>query len=287
MEHEQTIPEPRKEAETSPDSYVPDQLSTPEAAEPAAHGVAAADAADAVVPRRGLRRTTLLIAGAAALGVLAGVVTGYAIQYDREPTPLPPLAQQKMANPAPVAANDATSDRSINGNRWDKSDEDLAKKLLEAPGGAKDAQSGYESADEFAVRFYKEPGRNFGNLVGHGLRRIATASWQEGEHEFVEIRLLQFQERSGAEYYFGQPKHYMAEDGYAGNGGYTLPGVPDAFGHAWLYKLREKPGYLPLREGRAVIRRGNTVVDVEIVNKRGNLTEGEINELAKRQLERL
>ncbi|MEV7523227.1 hypothetical protein [Streptomyces sp. NPDC091371] len=279
MEHEQTIPEQRREAETGPEPDSSAPLSAP-AAE-------AVDAETAAVPRRRRGRTTLLIAGAAALGVLAGTVTGYAVQYHREPTALPPLAQQKMAGAGPVAANDATSDRSINANRWDKSDEDLAKKLLEPPGGAKDVESGDQSADEFSADYYKEPNRGFPNLVGHGVRRIAKARWQDGEHEFVEIRLLQFQGRSGAEYFLNSPMGYMAKDEHAGNGGYTLPGVPAEFGHAWLYNVREKAGYHPLRQGRAVIRRGDIVIDVVITNKRGDLTEGEINELAKRQLERL
>ncbi|MFJ4779449.1 hypothetical protein [Streptomyces sp. NPDC088762] len=281
MEHEQTLPEQRKEGETAPE---PDTLNLPPEAG-TAPDADAAPASDAAPRRRS--RTTLLIAGAAVLGVLAGTVTGYAVQYHREPTPLPPLARQKPASPTPVAANDATSDRSINANRWDKSDEDLLEKLLPAPGGAKDVESGYESPDEFAARYYEEPNRGFPNLVGHGVRRIATAHWQDGEHEFVDIRLLQFRDRSGAEKYGSAPLDYMSEEKHAGNSGYSLPGVPADFGHAWLSDMKEKAGYHPLRQGRAVIRRGNIVMDVVIANNRGDLSEREITELAKRQLERL
>ncbi|MBT2457923.1 hypothetical protein [Streptomyces sp. ISL-86] len=238
-------------------------------------------------PRRHRGRTPLLIAGAAVLGVLAGTVTGYAIQYDREPTPLPPLAQQRMAMPLPVAANEGTSRRSVNANRWDKADEDLVKKLLEAPDGAKDATSGYESADEFAAYFYEHPRGGFPGLISDGVRRIATASWQQGEHDFVEIRLLQFQERSGAESNYKAPFGYMATDKYAGNSGFTLPGVPADFGHGWLFKVSEKPGYVPLRTSRAIVRRGDIVMDVELTNNRGDLSEREIIDLAKRQMERL
>ncbi|MEV8534780.1 hypothetical protein [Streptomyces sp. NPDC051211] len=61
--------------------------------------------------RRRTGRTVALIAAAAVLGVLAGTVTGYAVQLDRAPTPLPPLAQQHLPAPKPVAADDATTPR--------------------------------------------------------------------------------------------------------------------------------------------------------------------------------
>lgn len=221
------------------------------------------------------------------LGVVTGTVTGYAVQYGRPPTPLPPLARQDLATPAPLAANDATTDRTINANRWDKADEDLAKKLLDAPAGAKDAESGYESPDEFAAHYYESPERGFTSLVDDKVRRIATASWKEGEDTYVDVRLLQFRDRDGADGWRKGQSTYMRQDDFAGNDGYALAGVPTDFGRAWLGKTKQKPGYLPIRTGRVLVRRGDIVMDVGIVNERGDLSEGEIDDLAKKQLERL
>ncbi|MFD7558763.1 hypothetical protein ACFV9E_30015 [Streptomyces sp. NPDC059835] len=293
MEHEQTIPEQRKEAETSPDSDTRDQLSTPAAAEPAADGVAAADAAeadadaDAVVPRRGRRRTTLLIAGAAALGVLAGVVTGYAIQYDRAPTPLPPLAQGTLVQPKALAPDDNTTNKTINGNRWHKTDDDLAKLLIEAPSGAKVAGSGYDTIDSVATEF-EEPDVMLRHLVKTDARRLASVAWVEGDSTFVTVQLLQFNDRDGADDYQSGQSGYMPEKKHAGNDGVAIPGLPSDLGHVWVdSEADEKPGYLPMRSARAIARRGDIVLDIHYVNNRGKVAESDVMDLAKRQLERL
>ncbi|MFD9369031.1 hypothetical protein ACFWA6_15210 [Streptomyces sp. NPDC060020] len=262
MEHEQTIPEQRKGEESAPEP-------------------------DASAPRRRTGRTTLLIAGAAVLGALAGTITGYAVQYHREPTPLPPLAQQEMAVPKPAAANDATSRRSINANRWHKADEDLAKKLVEVPGGTKDGFSGPMSPDEFSASYFVEPAEGLGDLGRH-VKSIATARWSKGDRDFVDIRLLQYRERNGAEDFYAGMVQYMPTKKYAGNDGKEFPGVPADFGHIWIdSNADEKPGYLPVRQGRALVRRGDIVMVVEWTNNRGDVDEEALVELAKRQMERL
>ncbi|MFB6617405.1 hypothetical protein ACIGFK_32200 [Streptomyces sp. NPDC085524] len=275
MEHEQTIPELRKEAETTPDSDTPDQLSTP----------AADEAAAPAAPRR-RGRTTLLIAGAAALGVLAGAVTGYAIQYHREPTPLPPLAQQKLVTPKALAPDATTTNKTINGNRWHKTDGDLRKLLIEAPKGAEVEGAGYESLDWFATNFEK-PDAGLRNIVRNNLRRVATTRWQEGDNIVVEVRLLQFRERSAAEEFQQHQAEYRTKD--SGNSGVAIPGVPDEVGHAWVGSdAKEKPGYYPLRTATAEVRRGDIVVEVFYYDKRGKkIAESDVIDLAKRQLERL
>ncbi|MFF4012998.1 hypothetical protein [Streptomyces sp. NPDC001717] len=283
MEHEQTIPEQRKEAETSPDSDTRDQLSTSDAAEPDAEVEAAADA---VGPRRRRGRTTLLIAGAAALGVLAGTVTGYAIQYDREPTPLPPLAQT-VVTPKALAPDATTSNKTINANRWHKTDDDLAKLLIEAPKGAKVVDgAGYESLDWFATN-YESPGEGLHHILDDDLRRVVSTSWSEGEDIEVEVRLLQFRDRRTAEYNQRHQTTYRQEE--AANAGAAIPGVADGAGHVWVAsKAEEKPGYHPLRVGTAEARRGDVVVEIFYYEKRGrNIAEDVLIDLAKRQLERL
>ncbi|WP_237545833.1 hypothetical protein [Streptomyces sp. SID1046] len=261
MEHEQTIPEQRKEGESAPES-------------------------DTSVPRRRVGRTALLIAGAAALGVLAGTVTGYAVQYHREPTPLPPLAQQKMAVPQPQAMNGATTKRSINANRWHQADEELAKKLVEVPGGTQDSFSGPVSPDAFSADYFAEPAGGLGGL-GRKIKRIATARWAEGDSDVVEIHLLQFRDRTGVENFYSGVLDYMPDAEHAGNAGKEFPGAPADFGHMWISELRQKPGYHPMRLGRVLVRRGDTVMSVKWTNHRGDVDEKALVELAKRQMERL
>ncbi|MET9852355.1 hypothetical protein ABZY57_05300 [Streptomyces sp. NPDC006450] len=267
MEHEQTIPEQRKEAESAPEPGTPD--------------------AAAAAPRRRGTRTVLLIAGAVVLGVLAGTITGYAIQYDREPTPLAPLAQQVIEIPDPLAPIDSTTLRSINANRWVKTDDDLTKLLLDAPGNAKAGMSGTESPDAFAADWYKAPGQGLTFQTRHGVRRIAARSWSENDRDFFTVRLFQYRDRSGASGY--QSDHsYMSGKEYAGNEGKDFPGVPAQFGHMWIdSKSTQEPGYHPVRSARVIARRGDMVMEIKYENNRGDVDEDRLVDVAKRQWERL
>ncbi|MFJ5632868.1 hypothetical protein ACIQF5_09465 [Streptomyces goshikiensis] len=265
MEHAQIIPEAREGGGADPEA-----------------------ATASALPRRRRGRTTLLIAGAAVLGVLAGTVTGYAVQYDREPTPLPPLAQPLPAGPKALAPDDTTTNKTINANRWHKTDDDLAKLLVEAPGGAKSAGTGYEPADAFAAQYFTSPDRGFTDLVQTGFRRVATTVWSQDDKVFVKIRLLQFQNRSGADDYQSDQSSYMADEDGAGNAGVAIPGVSGNLGHVWVNsKADEKPGYLPVRGARAIARRGDVVMDIDYYDNRGKIAERDVIDLAKRQLERL
>lgn len=261
LEHEQTIPEQRKEGESAPEP-------------------------DTSVPRRRVGRTALLIAGAAALGVLAGTITGYAIQYDREPTPLPPLAQQTMAAPKPQAMNETTTHRSINANRWHKADEDLAKKLVEVPGGTQNSVSGAVAPDAFSADYFVDPADGLGPIGRHA-KSIASARWSKNDRDFVEITLIRYRDRLGADDYYSGVVQYMPEKNYAGNNGKDFAGVPGDFGHMWISELSEKPGYHPVRQGRVLVRRGDIVMLVEWTNNRGDIDEKALVELAQRQMERL
>ncbi|KPI04820.1 hypothetical protein OV450_4188 [Actinobacteria bacterium OV450] len=236
---------------------------------------------------RGRRRTVILIAAAAVLGVLAGTVTGYAIQYDREPTPLPPLAQQKIGQPKPQAPNESTSTRTINAGRWHPTDDDLAKLLIEAPSGAQVRYSGSRSPDEFSAEYYKQPGHGLASQIDHGVRRIAELEWAQDDRNFVTIRLFQYRDRSGADWY--QHDHsYLDTKEYMGNPGKDLPGVPAGFGHLWVAsEQRQEPGYLPMKWARVVARRGGIVMEIEYMNNRGVVDENDVADIAKRQWERL
>ncbi|MFD6876032.1 MULTISPECIES: hypothetical protein [unclassified Streptomyces] len=239
--------------------------------------------------RRRRGRATLLIAAALVLGTLAGTVTGYAIQYHREPTPLPPLAQRKLDAPKPLAADGATTLKSINANRWHKSDDDLTKLLLEPPAGAKLlTPPTFESLDFFAEPFEK-PDLALRDFATGGLRRVAMTSWSTNDRMYVEIRLIQFSDFGGADGYLQNHSTFMPDADYAGNAGVPIPGVPDELGHVWVdAKARQEAGFEPYRSSRAVVRRGDVVLEIFYDDNRGGkIAESDVIDLAKRQLERL
>ncbi|MEU3407057.1 hypothetical protein [Streptomyces sp. NPDC006670] len=233
--------------------------------------------------RRG--RTTALIAAALVLGALAGTVTGYAIQYGRKPTPLPPLAQQQMATPKAQAPNDATTIKSVNANRWHKTDDDLTKLLADAPAGAKVEFDGYDTLDTFVTGF-DTPGPGFRHLLDIGFRRVATRSWEQGD-VYVEVQLLQFRDFKGADGWGGWQEGSDEAARMAGNDGAAIPGVPSDAGHLWVHsKTTDRGG--PGREARAVARRGDIAMWVFYYDRRGGaIAESDIAEVAKRQWERL
>ncbi|MDJ0384085.1 hypothetical protein [Streptomyces sp. G-G2] len=280
MEHAQTIPELRKEGENAPD---------PDSSE-----FLAANAPDATLsdpgPRRRRRgRTTLLIAAAAVLGVIAGAATGYGVQYHRPPSPLAPLAQQELATPKPVTADDSTTYRSVNANRWDTTDDDLTKLLLEAPKGAKEVSRQYESVGEWAASWFDDPGRGFSAVNDDGVRRVAVGHWYAGDRTTVTITLLQFRDRPGAESFARGQSGYMPDpkEG-AGNQGVPLADGLKGTGRAWVYSQpHQKDGYMPLYEARSIARVGDIVMYLEYLDNTGSISEKDIADLAKRQVEQL
>ncbi|MET9699821.1 hypothetical protein ABZY31_23250 [Streptomyces sp. NPDC006529] len=278
MKDEQTIPELRKEGENAPDS---DSSEFPAANAPAA---TLGDAR----PRRRRGRTALLIAVAAVLGSGAGLAAGYGVQYQRPATPLAPLAQQKLVTPKPIAADGSTTFRSVNANRWDKSDDDLTKMLLEAPKGAEQVSRSYESVGDWSAEWFDNPARGFRSVASTDVRRIAVSHWYAGDRVTVVITLLQFRDRLGAEKYTREQSGYMPGDKGAGNQGVPLPDGPRGFGHAWVYsKPHQKPGYMPVHEARAIARVGNIAMYMEYLDNTGTVSEKDIVDLAERQVEQL
>ncbi|MFF4153328.1 hypothetical protein ACFYZU_24325 [Streptomyces sp. NPDC001651] len=252
----------------------------PETASPEA---AAPEAAAAPVRTRRRGRTTLLIAGAAVLGLVAGTCTGYLVQADREPTKLPPLSQPKLRQskgeaPEPLSA---ARDRRV------RTDGDLRKLLLKKPRGAKEAD--WSSADDgwmdlasYAETFDR-PKPAFAHLVGDEFRRAAVVAWEQGQTA-VEIRLVQYrQEESMAASERSNGSHYWADDD--GNQSWPVPGTEEGMAYAYT-KPETKPGYLPEYKARAFAWRGDIEMEI-FVSSTKPVGKKTILGLAKRQMERL
>ncbi|AVZ73852.1 hypothetical protein SLUN_18390 [Streptomyces lunaelactis] len=232
----------------------------------------------------------MLIAGAAVLGVVAGVVTGYAVQYDREPTPLPPLSQPELSDSKTVPAGASTTAQSVNVNRQVKTDGDLRKLLVRKPKGAtadKSQAADWMSLIEYAGDF-KKPDRMFEDMLRDDPRRIATTSWGQRGEVFVTVNLIQFRDDdrlSAPEWGLGQ-QAYMSHDDYAGNNGKPIPGSGNGRVYVYDEPLR-KAGYEPVYQARVIARRGDVVMEIWYMNNTRKVSEKAVMSLAKQQLERL
>ncbi|MER7764486.1 hypothetical protein [Streptomyces sp. NPDC097619] len=234
-------------------------------------------------------RTTALILAAALLGTLAGTATGYAVQYDRAPTPLPPLAQQVLPDPKVRAAGPATTVRSLNANRWHRTDGDLTPLLVKPPRGARVTLSaGYQELDGYAADFFDYPASMVEKLLGAGFRRSSAVEWSENDRTVTTVRLIQFRDWEGAEHFEDDQAAYMSDEEHAGNLGGDVPGVGAENGRLWIYSEADREaGYLPTRQARAIARRGDLVMDIWVWDNRGTISERALRALAKKQLERL
>ncbi|WP_405677220.1 hypothetical protein OG292_22055 [Streptomyces sp. NBC_01511] len=238
-------------------------------------------------PRRG-RRTTALLAGAAVLGVLAGAVTGYAVQYQRPPTPLPPLAQAELGTPELVPADGRTTARSLSANRWVRSDGDLRDLLVKKPKGARtETKADWVGPAEFAGGFERPDGM-FEDMVRADFRRAATVGWSERGQIHVTVTIVQFRDDQSLEasaFAAGQQR-YMGDDDWAGNNGSAIAGSTS--GRTWVFDEPDRrPGYNPYYQARAVAFRGDIAMDIRYDNNAGPVPKKAFEALAKRQLELL
>lgn len=156
--------------------------------------------------RRPLGLTTLIVACGALVGVVGGTATGYAIQAEREPTPLPPLSQADLAYPEKALPESkrpqplpAKHDTAV------KADGDLRKLLVGKPEGARvwstgihregaPVRDGWLSPGEFSLE-YGSPAYQLEDLLDGEVRRVAAANWLRGK-QMIAVRLVQF--RPGA-----------------------------------------------------------------------------------------
>ena len=189
IEHETTDTEiPEMAAETAA------PVKPAEGVDPAEHAGSAdpADPAEESRPRRRIRGTTLLTA-AIVLGVLGGVGTGYAIQYSRPATPLPPLAGSQPAY-APAGVYQGIAAPALPTSQDDAAltDGDLTKLLLPVPSGASTDDVGWlnQMIDEEENADTCDKAVNcFTNDLRQGVVAIADTAWVQNGFD-VEIRMF-------------------------------------------------------------------------------------------------
>ncbi|MBZ2408858.1 hypothetical protein HX747_16185 [Streptomyces sp. L06] len=255
--------------------------------------------AETPAPRRRPRGlTTLIVACAALVGAVGGTATGYAIQAERKPTPLPPLSQADLAypkkalpeseRPAPLAAKHDTAV---------KANGDLRKLLVARPKGyTEDPSSGVMGPGNPTVDNwlspggysgeYVEPSQHFTDSLGSGIRRVAAANWHGSGNAHISVRLVQFRPGPIAE------AQAVAMGSRQDAANHTRTGEIDNFIEsekaAWYYvhEPDSQPGYLTNYVARATGYRGDTMFDLHFFDTKP-LSEKAIKALALKQLERL
>ncbi len=259
---------------------------------PAPAPVPASAAVPAPVKPRPRGRTALLIAAAAVLGIAGGTAVGYGVQADRVPTPLPALSQPNLVYPAKALPADKVPDPlPVSQDRQLKTDGDLRELLVKRPSGARKPpfplrSEGWVTLDEYA-RWFDSEGYMFEQLVEADIRRIAGADWEQGRHRQVSVRLVQFRSSAqlgASDHASGQLDYMPYDKDGAGNEGDPIKGSGN--GRYFLYKVENKPGYLPLHHARAIAQRGDIMLDIHIYDT-SPISKKDIRTLAERQLERL
>ncbi|MBY8885048.1 hypothetical protein K7472_09340 [Streptomyces sp. PTM05] len=207
-------------------------------------------------PRRGLfrfrrgGRTALLVACAAAFGVIAGSVTGYVIQSGRPRTPLPKLGQAGLFRPDHTAKGPyaTASDDDLT-----RTDGDLRKLLLPMPDGSRDVSA----TDDDAVgnwgtvsswaSGYRHPADEFAELLGEGFRRLAARDWRvDSTGDWVGVRLIQFTSRGTTD----PAKDFYDSEQFAVAGENTKPGdqIPGTLDGLVFVQHKGSTAYVPFRQ---------------------------------------
>ncbi|SEG88737.1 hypothetical protein SAMN05216223_119130 [Actinacidiphila yanglinensis] len=255
------------------------------AAEPEPQPAPAADAVPEPAPYRPRRRgrTTLLIAAAAVLGVLAGGGLGYHIQQQRRPTPLPPLTGPVLAQPkgAGPAAPKLTADQ--DGGVVFRSD--LLKLLVPTPKGDKEEERDWNSLLDYAEE-YTQPAGIFTDLAGDSFQRSVEAAWTDKHHTYYQVALTQFRDDT-----YANAKQFFEDERNADNDvqgiGHRHDLTDVTHGTVWgSTRPHTEAGYLPDYQGRGIAQVGNIYVEV-YVDSLHPVKAGTAQAILEKQLERL
>ncbi|MEZ0064238.1 hypothetical protein ABIA32_000216 [Streptacidiphilus sp. MAP12-20] len=245
----------------------------------------AAEAPPKVRRRWSRKRTALLITVAVVLGAAGGGGVGYAIQAQRPPTPLPPLAGDALHYPSGRAAVPALSAEQDDAARTDG---DLTRLLLSAPAGSKPSNAtlvpdGYISLGDYS-RDFKSPAAEFRWMLAHGFRRAVQVSWNQGNRDVV-IELVQFQKANEADV----KSDLQDLQSYAGKecGSDPVP-VPDT-GDSKVYPGNVSHSYSDgstYHYGCGYARHGDILVDVHVYDQ-GQVAAQDVMSIIQNQMERL
>ncbi|MEU1486233.1 hypothetical protein [Streptomyces sp. NPDC005752] len=235
-----------------------------------------------------------MIAAAALLGISGGTAVGYGIQAERPPTPLPALSQTELAYPAEaLPAGEAPAPLPASQDRQVRTDGDLRDLLIDRPAGwsenegAEWLNDGWMSVGTLAHWFDNE-GDTFEYFLESGVRRIAGAAWKKGSDREATIQLVQFAsgvDNAAAEFADGQRWYSSETEGGGGNEGDLVKGSGE--GRYYVYDVpRPQPGFLSLYRARAVMHRGDIMIEINLFDTRP-ISKKDIRTLAEQQLERL
>ncbi|MGA5198660.1 hypothetical protein [Streptomyces exfoliatus] len=244
------------------------------------------DTPPAVRPRRRALRTVGLIAVAAVIGLVGGTATGYGIQAEREPTPLPALNQPALAYPKPLPKGQEPEPLSAAEDRQVKANGDLRKLLVPRPKGARaDGEDGWESLAVHASA-YTGPSNMLADQLDLGIRRVATRSWMSGELRSVTIQLVQYRSgsRAGAAEHVENQQRVASREDRSGSSGKEVKGSGN--GRYYVFPVEREPGYLDLYMTRAYIQHGDIAITILMSDTR-KIAEKDIRSLAEQQLERM
>ncbi|MCQ6554013.1 hypothetical protein NPS70_12505 [Streptomyces sp. C10-9-1] len=276
--------------QASPAQPAPDTApAPPEAPEPAAD-TPEPDAAGTPGPRpRRKRRAVAVLAAALVLGVVGGTAVGYAVQADRAPTPLPPLAQQGLTHPAePLPGGETIEPLPEEEDHGARTSGDLRKLLLPVPKGARASEAaalpdGWVRLDQFAAQF-EFPDFAFEKFARTGFRRAVTRAWEKGDR-LVVVNLVQFRRggATGARVYVEEQLDYLDED-RTGRVGKPVPGSGN--GRFVIEKGTPYEGGPQGSLAQALAYRGDVAMEIYVFD-RAPITEKDIRTLAERQLGRL
>ncbi len=199
--------------------------------------------------------------------------SGYAVQAQRPPTPLPPLQVARPSYPAeavdPAAlAAEQPAPLAIDG--------DLTKLLITAPEGSTPWSDYPDKPSWITVGEISERSGDaayrFKDLTSRGFRRAAEVDWKKDDVRY-RVSLMQFAPDHADE---AKTNNWEPFTGDGANGGYKVESSPRHWAEStdtYYY-------------GQAVAKRGSLQMTVEVFGPKP-VDSGTLKDLAKRQWERL
>ncbi|MFJ7998691.1 hypothetical protein ACIQ7D_16325 [Streptomyces sp. NPDC096310] len=223
---------------------------------------------------------------AAVLGLVGGTATGYAIQADRPPTPLPTLAQPGLAYPArPLPAGEAAKPLSAEEDNQVRTDGDLRELLIDRPAGAREIAPEWLDDGWVPIRSYAQyfegGGYAFSSALDNGLRRVAGTAWTGSGDRQGNVVLAQY--RPSVDTHATAALEVLPW-GMIARSGSGNPVEGTAKGRYYVYDAGDRT---PLRyRAYAAAHRGDVLVKIQLVDSRP-IGEKDIRTLIEDQVERL